>query len=293
MQQVPIGLPQVFSMVLLYHSLDCIFYFVKKMKINNLIKKVLRESDYTIEPELGTMPRERDVKSVFGTKYGAYIPNDVLRYMRKNPALIVKRLYELYGDKLQEYVDNAKGDNPQISEGLQYHLDNGLTLIENVYRPHSESFFNLINEVRELYISGEMELTEEEVEIVESDLGKKIKLSNGKEIYLDIPMSEEFINEAEYNGKKVEIGKPRRNTGGGKKYVVYVKNPSTGRVKKISFGDVKGGLTAKVSNPKARKAFASRHQCDKKNDRMKAGYWACRLNRFGHLWGGKTYPGFW
>ena len=66
-----------------------------------------------------------------------------------------------------------------------------------------------------------------------------------------------------------------------------------GRVKKISFGDVKGGLTAKVSNPKARKAFASRHQCDKKNDRMKAGYWACRLNRFGHLWGGKTYPGFW
>jgi hypothetical protein len=165
--------------------------------------------------------------------------------------------------------------------------------MENVFRPHSQKFFDLINEVRELYNSGEMELTEEEVEIVESDLGKKIKLSSGKEIYLDIPMSEEFINEAEYNGKKVEIGKPRRNSGGGKKYVVYVKNPSTGRVKKISFGDVKGGLTAKVSNPKARKAFASRHQCDKKNDRMKAGYWACRLNRFGHLWGGKTYPGFW
>jgi hypothetical protein len=138
-----------------------------------------------------------------------------------------------------------------------------------------------------------MELTEEEVEIVESDLGKKIKLSSGKEVYLDIPMAEEFISEAEYNGKKVELGKPRRNSGGGKKYVVYVKNPSTGRVKKISFGDAHGGLTAKVSNPKARKSFAARHQCDKKNDRMKAGYWACRLNRFGHLWGGKTYPGFW
>ena len=185
--------------------------------------------------------------------------------------------------------------NPEIviSESLKFHLDNELTLMENVYRPHSKRFFDLINEVRELYYDGQMELSKEEIELVESDLGKKITLKSGKEVYLDIPLAEEFINEAEYNGKKVEIGKPRRNTGGGKKYVVYVKNPSTGRVKKISFGDAHGGLTAKVSNPKARKSFAARHQCDKKNDRMKAGYWACRLNRFGHLWGGKTYPGFW
>ena len=185
--------------------------------------------------------------------------------------------------------------NPEIivSENLKYNLDNNLYLMDNVFRPHSQKFFDLINEVRELYYEGQMELSKEEIELVESDLGDKVTLKNGKEVYLDIPLAEEFINEAEYNGKKVEIGKPRRNTGGGKKYVVYVKNPSTGRVKKISFGDVKGGLTAKVSNPKARKAFASRHQCAKKKDRMTAGYWACRLNRFGHLWGGKTYPGFW
>ena len=185
--------------------------------------------------------------------------------------------------------------NPEIivSENLKYHLDNNLSLMENVFRPHSQKFFDLINEVRELYYDGQMELSKEEIELVESDLGKKITLKSGKEVYLDIPLAEEFINEAEYNGKKVEIGKPRRNTGGGKKYVVYVKNPSTGRVKKISFGDAHGGLTAKVSNPKARKSFAARHQCAKKKDRMTAGYWACRLNRFGHLWGGKTYPGFW
>ena len=180
-----------------------------------------------------------------------------------------------------------------VSQGLRYHLDNNIPLTENIYSPHSESFFDLINEVRELYFDGEIVLNEEEVELIETDLGEKVILFNGQEVYLDIPLSEDFINEAEYNGKKVEIGKPRRNTGGGKKYVVYVKNPSTGRVKKISFGDVHGGLTAKVSNPKARKSFAARHQCDKKKDRMKAGYWACRLNRFGHLWGGKTYPGYW
>jgi len=188
---------------------------------------------------------------------------------------------------LQEQTESV------VSQGLRYHLDNNIPLTENIYRPHSESFFDLINEVRELYFDGEIVLNEEEVELIETDLGEKIILFNGQEVYLDIPLSEDFINEAEYNGKKVEIGKPRRNSGGGKKYVVYVKNPSTGRVKKISFGDVHGGLTAKVSNPKARKSFAARHQCDKKKDRMKAGYWACRLNRFGHLWGGKTYPGYW
>ena len=188
---------------------------------------------------------------------------------------------------LQEQTESV------VSQGLRYHLDNNIPLTENIYRPHSESFFDLINEVRELYFDGEIVLNEEEVELIETDLGEKVILFNGQEVYLDIPLSEDFINEAEYNGKKVEIGKPRRNSGGGKKYVVYVKNPSTGRVKKISFGDVHGGLTAKVSNPKARKSFAARHQCDKKKDRMKAGYWACRLNRFGHLWGGKTYPGYW
>ena len=46
------------------------------------------------------------------------------------------------------------------------------------------------------------------------------------------------ITEAEYQGKKVELNKPKR--GGSKKYYVYVKNPKTDRVKKISFGDVTG-----------------------------------------------------
>ena len=180
-----------------------------------------------------------------------------------------------------------------ITDNLKYHINNQIPLFENVFRSHSDAFFDLINEVRFLYENGMIELSEKDVEIVESDLGKKVQLPNGKEIYLDIPVIEENLNEAEYQGRKVEVGKPMRNTSGGKKYVVYVKNPSTGKIKKISFGDVHGGLTAKVSNPKARKAFASRHQCAKKKDRMTAGYWACRINRYGHLWGGKTYGGYW
>ena len=180
-----------------------------------------------------------------------------------------------------------------VTKNLKYHLDNQIPLFENVFRSHSDAFFDLINEVRYLYENGMVELSEKDVEIVESDLGKRAILSNGQEVYLDIPVIEEDLNEAEYKGRKVQVGRPMRNSGGGKKYVVYVKNPSTGKIKKISFGDVHGGLTAKVSNPKARKAFASRHQCAKKKDRMTAGYWACRINRYGHLWGGKTYGGYW
>ena len=184
-------------------------------------------------------------------------------------------------------------ENVDVTKNLKYHLDNQIPLFENVFRSHSDAFFDLINEVRYLYENGMVELSEKDTEIVESDLGKRAMLSNGQEVYLDIPVIEEDLNEAEYKGRKVQVGRPMRNTGGGKKYVVYVKNPSTGKIKKISFGDVHGGLTAKVSNPKARKAFASRHQCAKKKDRMTAGYWACRINRYGHLWGGKTYGGYW
>jgi hypothetical protein len=115
---------------------------------------------------------------------------------------------------------------------------------------------------------------------------------NGELVPLDIPMEKiEELNEAEYHGKEVKLNYPMR--GGTKKYQVYVKNPKTGKVKKIAFGDVHGGLTAKVSNPKARKSFSSRMNCPAKKDKTKAGYWSCRLNKFGHLFGGRTYPGFW
>jgi hypothetical protein len=184
-------------------------------------------------------------------------------------------------------------ENVKVSNELDYHLKNKMTLSENVFRSYSDKFFSLINEVRWLYNNDKIRLNKDDIWIIESNIGEKALLNSGEEVYLDVPFEVTMVNEAEYQGRKVQVGKPMRNSGGGKKYVVYVKNPSTGKIKKISFGDVHGGLTAKVSNPKARKSFASRHQCDKKKDRMTAGYWACRINRYGHLWGGKTYSGYW
>jgi hypothetical protein len=84
------------------------------------------------------------------------------------------------------------------------------------------------------------------------------------------------LTEAEYDGRKVELDKPSRSSGK-KKYVVYVKNPKTEKVMKIEFGDEKGGLSANVNDREAARNFASRHNCDTKMDKTKAGYWACRL----------------
>jgi hypothetical protein len=117
-----------------------------------------------------------------------------------------------------------------------------------------------ISEARTLFDNGKVELSGIDKILFEStDLGK-FELFEGEMVPLDLPLEViEEINEAEYHGKKVPIGKPMRSSGP-KKYKVYVKNPKTGNVKVVNFGDVKGGLSAKVSDPKARRSFAARHQ---------------------------------
>ena len=197
---------------------------------------------------------------------------------------------------IEQIIKKVLSEDTKTSKNLEYHIKNGITLSENVFRPYSDSYFNLVCEVRDLYNEGKLKISKEDQWLIETDLGKMVQLSNGEIVSLDCPYlmtEEELLNEAEYQGKKVKVGYPMRNSGSGKKYKVYVKNPSTGKIKKITFGDVHGGLTAKVSNPEARRSFAARHKCKDKKDRTKAGYWACRINRYGHLWGGKTYGGYW
>ena len=89
-----------------------------------------------------------------------------------------------------------------------------------------------------------------------------------------------------------KIGKPMRDTSGGKAYKVYVKDPKTKKIKTVRFGS--GGLRAKINDKKARNAFAARHKCSTKKDKTKAGYWSCRLPRYAKLLGLKSnFSGFW
>ena len=98
------------------------------------------------------------------------------------------------------------------------------------------------------------------------------------------------LEEAEFRGKDVPLNKPKR--GGSKAYYVYVRDPKTKKIKKVSFGS--GGLRAKIKNKEARNAFAKRHRCSEKKDRTKAGYWSCNLPRYASALGlGANMNTFW
>ncbi len=183
----------------------------------------------------------------------------------------------------------------QISEAMQYHLDRGIPLVDNIFRPESDAYFALLQEARTLFDAGFFVGRGEDMTLFEQTEIGRFGVYQGAQVPLDLPMYSEGYHkllEAVYQGREVELNHPMRSSGT-KKYVVYVKDPKTGKVRKIQFGDVKGGLRAKVSDPEARKRFAQRHKCALKTNKLTAGYWACRINRYGHLWGGKTYPGYW
>ena len=184
----------------------------------------------------------------------------VKNYKKKKKNEAVDRLVNLV-------LENNK---PVISEELQYHMDNKISLDENLFRYGSPKYFNVINEARKLYNEGYGNWSEEDIELLESERGKFF-MYEGERLPLDFPM----INEAEYQGKKVELNKPK--SGGSKKWYVYVRNPKTGKIKKVSYGSPV--MTAKWNDPAARKSFAARHQCAKKKDKTKAGYWACRAHK--------------
>ena len=193
-------------------------------------------------------------------------------------------LRELIKETLEQQLDKSLivKENVKLSEALQYHVDNGLTLTNNVFRVYSESYFDLVNEVRELFNEGKIDLNEEDKLMVESDLGIKVKV--GKEyIYLDAPYisetetEEDILAEAKHHGKNVNLGKPFRTPGGPKKFAVYVRKPGGG-IKKVTFGDPK--LKVKNANKKAAKSFRARHKCSQKKDRTTAGYWSCHVGRY-------------
>ena len=177
-------------------------------------------------------------------------------------ALVAKMLYDV---KLQEraYKDVGVADVVKDKRGKEFKFDKGSKKFKSV---------------------------DGEEAAVNTTLGKdlmRIRRNAMKRTSPSYNKEDIDVNEAEYNGKKVKLNKPMRSSGGGKKYKVYVKNPKTGRVKKISFGDA--GLKTKSGNKKRAKSFAARHNCEKKNDKMKAGYWACRLPRYGLVKGGKWW----
>jgi hypothetical protein len=97
----------------------------------------------------------------------------------------------------------------------------------------------------------------------------------GKKIYEDQYGSVEIlpIQESEYKGRKVTLGKPFYTPDGPKKRSVYVKN-SKGNIVKVNFGDP--NMEIKRDSPSHRKSFRARHKCSEKKDKTTPGYWSCK-----------------
>tara|TARA_E500000318_G_scaffold87125_1_gene83996 strand:+ start:1588 stop:2373 length:786 start_codon:yes stop_codon:yes gene_type:complete len=249
---------------------------------------------------------------------------------------------------------------------LNYHIEHGLSLHENVYRYSSDAFIQLFSDARQAWRDGKIQLNEEDQKLIETtDIGEYGEY-NGMKVPLDLPMvspkynplfeigciidemiedeqtideaasidemidyelvkelvesiggninmekfrkavsiqnetfdyngfdmlkaSVDYIPEAEYKGKKVQLNKPKR--GGSKKFYVYVKSKK-GNVKKVSFGDT--GLSVKLKKRGARASFAARHKCAQKKDKTKPGYWSCNIGRYWKsLGGGSNFSGYW
>ena len=337
-----------------------------------------------------------------------------------------------------------------FSEGLRYHVENSIPLYDCIYRPGSKGFFSLISESRKMYNNGLLRVDEDELDMLNSDLGE-FALYEGRKVALDFPISEQadyelqqkhlsesffswltggsklspeqkrekefldfhnidienpnakinylsrlfkdprqqkawldeynkvwkpnhirkllqkrikkiqqrklvskmesendemilylndLINQLEvaklnsdlrtieriereinrlgnileegrkkrkrrkkrkkkskakksgsyYRGRKVKLNKPKRNSGSGGKFVVYVRNQKTGNIKRITFGA--RGMTTGLRNPKRSKSFAARHRCAQKKDKLAPGYWACRIGRYPAV-SGAPYRTWW
>ena len=175
-----------------------------------------------------------------------------------------------------------------LSENLQYHVNKNIPLFESVFRIGSNAHLKLIKEARKMYSRNIIDLCEEDEGLIKTHLGE-FGIYEGESVPLDLPMLNEK-KKAKKKKKDPPIGKPKR--GGSKAYYVYVRDPKTKRIKKVSFGS--GGLRAKIRNPKARNAFAKRHRCKEKNDRTKPSYWSCRLPRYASQLGlGANMNTFW
>jgi len=158
--------------------------------------------------------------------------------------------------RLNEFLDN---DVPEVGDILEVEIGDevvetvitAITDGDYICETDNDQGYELIRESSILYKPAVRQFTDYERAIMEGG---------------------NSIDEAEYHGHAVKLGKPMQ--GDVKKFKVYVKNPKTGKVVKVNFGDP--NMRIHKSNPKRRKSFRARHNCASPGPRTKARYWSCR-----------------
>jgi len=117
-----------------------------------------------------------------------------------------------------------------------------------------------------------------EISTDEAEEADEITYEDDTEFYEDYGVmwfnEDDDLDEAEYQGRKVKLGKPMRSSNGPKKFHVYVKDPKTKNIKKVNFGDP--NMEIKRDSPARKRSFRARHNCDNPGPRHKARYWSCK-----------------
>ena len=177
-----------------------------------------------------------------------------------------KEIYELILESVQEMLAEAKKDKEHSSKDRDPRTGEPTVNGEpKTFKSHgSKKPRRLLNG------STSEEETSDMHDAVLDETGEPVCeacLMEYMEEYSDV------LEEAKYHGHSVSLGKPMR--GDVKKYRVYVRDPKTGNIKKVNFGDP--NMRIKRQDPKRRKSFRARHKCSQAKDRTKAKYWSCRF----------------
>jgi hypothetical protein len=210
--------------------------------------------------------------------------------MFEDQATLYKRMgvpssAEYYTRKLTEAVEQTQRlieDVEDVEAMITRRIMNHPEFSDMVREYGIEQITQAIADTAEFHSDDDDEIGSSDVSAMVNDTIKSLK----RMIEGDGPDEEqhdrtraEKMDEAEYQGRKVKLGKPMQ--GDVKKFKVYVKDPKTGNVKKVNFGhggsSVKGkAMKIRKNNPKARKSFRARHNCDNPGPKTKARYWSCR-----------------
>jgi hypothetical protein len=236
---------------------------------------------------------------------GINFTGDLELLSKENKAIVQKRLRMLNLlkelDRLFSFENKEVNYNTVMSVLKQYDATDLLALVDAGLNENDEISNELGNEddielsfmdsttpiIRDLYKKYKETGNEKYAEVYD----KLVHTSPEKRQALINKYFPERLNESE-DKKDPPLGKPKR--GGSKKFYVYVRDPKTKNINKVSFGMAGGGLKAKLNNPKARQAFAKRHDCANKKDKTKASYWSCNLPRYAKLLGIKSnFSGYW
>ena len=170
-----------------------------KLTRDNLVEQIrksitsnLYESDYSTDIERSTQPREKQIKSAFGPKYSNYLPNDVIRNMRKNPSALFQNLFDIYGEKAFEYLEKARdkrgGSSSSMDEPMMESVEDDNDFED--FGDDEEETDSVMEKVKEV-VDGDGEFDESDIDDIFSYEGD-IRQFRGS-IYIDgvVPETED------------------------------------------------------------------------------------------------------